>query len=81
MVNCNFVETMFLFVVHVGRWPDTTLWKTWYNRLWAMWGGGIFELVVKLFNLWSMWGVGQIQPCGKHRLIGCGQCGEVVNLN
>ena len=25
VVNCTFVENMFLLVVPVGRWPDTTL--------------------------------------------------------
>ena len=29
VVNCNVVENMFSLVVHVGRWLDKTLWKTW----------------------------------------------------
>ena len=41
VVNCTFVENMFLLVVPVGRWPVTTLLKTWYNTMSrSMWEGG-----------------------------------------
>ena len=46
VVNCNSVENMFLLVVNVRRWLDTSLWKKCFH-LWSMWGGGWIKLCGK----------------------------------